>query len=185
MASNNPVGKATKIALISGHTDLSTDDFERHYIPQLDTALSAGHQFVLGDATGVDTQALQYLLSPPVRQKHPDIASRITVLPSRNYNVTKFKDMGLKVVPPHDPRLKVERTIGVVSKTGKDSRRWHHIQRDANMTDMSDYDILYVRTDDESRALYGDRWKPRVSATEMNRQRRLELARLGFTSESS
>lgn len=176
------IRKDAKVALISGHTDLSTSDFERHYVPQIDAALCAGHQIILGDAVGVDTQALDYLLSPPVKLKHPDVVSRTTVFPSRNHNVLKLKEMGLKVVPPDDPRLKIERNVVVVSKKGKDGRRWHHIQRDANMTAMSDFDILYVRTDEESRALYGDKWRPRISATEMNRLRRLELAKLGSKS---
>lgn len=63
--------------------------------------------------------------------------------------------MGLRVFSPDDASLKVERSVEVVAKTEKDSRRWHHIQRDANMTAASDYDILYVRSDQESRELYG------------------------------
>ena len=46
------------------------------------------------------------------------------------------------------------------------------------MTGATDYDILYVRSEDESRQLYGEKYRPRVSATEMNRMRRLELAKL-------
>lgn len=167
------------VALISGHTDLSQSDFDAHYIPQLEAALTAGHHFILGDAVGVDTQALAYLLSADVQSRHEPVVPRITVYPSRKHNIAKLRELGLAVVSLDDPSLKVERTAVVVPKTGKDSRRWHHIQRDANMTAASDYDILYVRTDEESRALYGDKWKPRVSATEMNRLRRIELARLG------
>ncbi|CAN8105718.1 unnamed protein product [Discula destructiva] len=173
------------VALISGHTDLSTADFQAHYIPQLEAALAAGHRFILGDAAGVDTLALAHLLSADVQARHGgggggDVVSRITVYPSRQGpNIAKLRGLGLGgVVPPDDPSLQVERTVGVVPRAGRDARRWQHVQRDANMTAASDYDILYVRTDDESRALYGDKWRPRVSATEMNRLRRAELARV-------
>lgn len=167
------------IALVSGHTDLSNSDFDANYIPQLEAALTAGHNFILGDAAGVDTLALAYLLSADVLSRYGNVVPRITAYPSRKHNIAKLRAMGLTVVSPDDASLKVERTVVVVPREGKDSRRWHHIQRDANMTAASDYDILYVRTDEESRALYGDKWRPRVSATEMNRRRRIELARLG------
>lgn len=166
------------VALISGHIDLSSEDFEKHYIPQINTALQAGHCFVIGDAVGVDTLALTHLLSPRILQRYPDIKSRITVYPSRKHNIAKLTSQGFKVVRPDDPSLKVERTVVVVERKGNDVRRYHHIQRDANMTAATDYDILYVRSDEESRRLHGDKWWPRLSATEMNRMRRAELARM-------
>ena len=57
----------------------------------------------------------------------------------------------------------------------KENPRARHLNRDARMTRASDYDILWARTEDEERELYGERWRPRVSATEMNRLRRLEV----------
>ena len=166
-------------ALISGHTDLSDAEFEQHYVSQLDRALNAGHCFILGDAAGADTLALSYLLSPAILQRHPNLKSLITVYPSRKYNIPKLTSQGLSIVRPDDRALQVERTVVVVARKGKDARRYHHIQRDANMTAASDYDILYLRSADESKKLYGEKWRPRVSATEMNRLRRAELARLG------
>lgn len=47
------------------------------------------------------------------------------------------------------------------------------------MTLNSDYDILWVRSEDESRAFYGTKWRPRISATELNRQRRENLRAIG------
>ena len=49
------------------------------------------------------------------------------------------------------------------------------MQRDAAMTAASDYDVSYVRSEEERRELYGCRYRPRVSATELNRRRRAEL----------
>ena len=47
------------------------------------------------------------------------------------------------------------------------------------MTAVSDYDILYVRSEAESRQLYGPKYRPRVSGTEMNRMRRAKLLAAG------
>jgi hypothetical protein len=44
------------------------------------------------------------------------------------------------------------------------------------MTRASDYDILWARSEEEARKRYGDKYRTRVSATELNRLRRLELA---------
>ena len=62
---------------------------------------------------------------------------------------------------------------GDVKRSG--SSRAHHLARDARLTEGSDYDILWVRGQEECRVLYGERWRPRVSGTELNRQRRLEI----------
>ena len=43
------------------------------------------------------------------------------------------------------------------------------------MTKSSDYDILRYLTEKEAKEVYGERWWPRVSATEMNERRRRKL----------
>lgn len=49
---------------------------------------------------------------------------------------------------------------------------WHS-QRDAAMTASSDYDILWVRSDEETKKLYGAKYRPgRVSGTQKNKDRR-------------
>ncbi|MBU0552762.1 hypothetical protein KKF91_17055 [Myxococcota bacterium] len=47
---------------ISGHLDLSQDEFERFYREKIDTALNEGAQFVVGDARGADAISQSYLL---------------------------------------------------------------------------------------------------------------------------
>ncbi|KAK8073085.1 hypothetical protein PG996_006433 [Apiospora saccharicola] len=179
-----------RVAMISGHIDLSPEEFAKGYHAQLDAALARGDTFIMGDAKGADELALAYLLA-----KDPAtaavIAGRITVYASRPANVAKLKQMGIKVIldadngpaattssPPHVGR---GRGQGQQSRGGGRNRgRQHHLRRDATMTENSDYDILCVRTEAESRALYGDKYRARVSATEMNRQRRAGvLARHG------
>lgn len=50
-----------KTAFISGHLSVTEDEFKVHYIPSIDTAIEAGHNFVVGDAPGADTLAQEYL----------------------------------------------------------------------------------------------------------------------------
>ena len=58
--------------------------------------------------------------------------------------------------------------------------RQRHLDRDARMTAASDFDILYVRTDEEARGFYGEKWRKRISATEMNRDRRRVVSVRGW-----
>lgn len=50
------------ILFISGHLSLTSEEFEVHYRPQLDEAISRGYSFVVGDARGTDSLAQNYLL---------------------------------------------------------------------------------------------------------------------------
>ena len=66
-------GKTTdKTAFISGHRNLSQDEFTKYYQPQLDKVMAADHQFVVGDAPGADAMAQRYL------SQHID-GNRVTV----------------------------------------------------------------------------------------------------------
>ncbi|OZG72196.1 hypothetical protein BTA51_17775 [Hahella sp. CCB-MM4] len=49
------------INFISGHLDLSHDEFNEHYRPVIDIAIEQNQSFVVGDARGADTLAQQYL----------------------------------------------------------------------------------------------------------------------------
>ena len=50
-----------KTYFISGHLDLTEEEFELHYRPRIDQAIEAGCSFVVGDARGADAMALDYL----------------------------------------------------------------------------------------------------------------------------
>lgn len=145
-----------KIAFISGHIDLVPLQFSTNYIPLIASAISNGHHFVLGDALGTDHQALSHLLCQPSFDPR-----RITVHISRPRNLAKFQAMGVK-------------TFVAEEKYNKNDPKARHVERDKGLTACSDYDILWVRGENESMELYGARYRPRVSATEMNRLRRLE-----------
>ncbi|MEM7554709.1 MAG: hypothetical protein AAF378_11500 [Cyanobacteria bacterium P01_A01_bin.84] len=49
------------VNFISGHLDLSEEEFEEHYHSAINKALANNQSFVLGDARGADTLAQQYL----------------------------------------------------------------------------------------------------------------------------
>lgn len=48
-------------AFISGHLDLTEEEFDLHYKPQIELAHSRGYSFVVGDARGADTMAQKLL----------------------------------------------------------------------------------------------------------------------------
>ncbi len=49
------------IYFISGHLDITEEEFREHYQPLIDNAHEADSSFVVGDAGGLDTRAQQYL----------------------------------------------------------------------------------------------------------------------------
>lgn len=172
MSDKGPKGRT---AFVSGHTDLSQEDFDQHYIPQLDRALEAGDNLLLGDATGVDTQALTYLLSPEIQAEYPNVKSRIIIYASKDQHVPALKKHGVHIISPKDPSLaptpEAESIVGFENK-GKDRTRFKYTLHDAHLTLLSDYDILYARTEAEAKEFYGSKYRPRLSATEGNRRRR-------------
>jgi len=56
-----------KTYFISGHLDLTEDEFNEHYGPIIDLALSDQDSFVIGDARGADTIAQAYLTNKTSR----------------------------------------------------------------------------------------------------------------------
>lgn len=141
---------------ISGHTDLSFDDFIKHYKEPILIAIKNDPNctFVVGDAPGVDIMA-QHLL---IRILGEDGINRITVyhIGTHPKNIVFINDTPLKS------------TGGFTSHTAKDKA----------MTLASDIDIAYVRSNEESKLLYGDKFNPkRISGTQQNINRRRKLKR--------
>ncbi len=155
-----PAPSRTPTAFISGHMEITPQEFTQHYEPRLHDALALGHHFVIGDAKGVDASALAYLLAQ--EHNYPDVQQRITVHVSRPGQLGRYQAMGV-------------RTVCTTERYDKRDPRARHLNRDAGMTQASDYDILWARTEREEKAMYGGKWRPRVSATELNRLRRLEM----------
>jgi hypothetical protein len=141
--------------MVSGHIDISHSEFATHYHNLLDEAIARGDLFILGDAKGTDEMALDYILER-------DPTAHITVYASRAHRVQEFRDKNIQAV-----------FVEALQKQA--SGRQRHLQRDAEMTKASDYDILWVRSEEECRKLYREKYRPRISGTELNRRRRMEI----------
>ena len=51
----------TKTAFISGHRDVTIEEFEQYYVQSIKKAIEDGDNFVIGDYQGVDYLAQKYL----------------------------------------------------------------------------------------------------------------------------
>ena len=138
-------------AFVSGHVDIDETEFLAHYADRLDAAIAAGHSFVLGNAQGTDTLALRYLLSALGQEAD----ARVRVAFYSAYMQPSDYD-----IPP----------AALIPQTFTSNAK-----RDAYLTQISDYDIAWVRSEAASRALYGDKYRAsRVSGTQKNLLRRAQ-----------
>lgn len=137
-----------KICFISGPLEANTTYFTTHYAPRLLDAISQNHHFVLGPSRGIDALALGFLA------ERCDVG-RITLYLHRR----EAHSMGRRYAWLDG--------LGRVVVAGRD-----HTSRDEAMTRASHYDILRYRTAEECRALYGEKYRERVSGTEKNELRR-------------
>lgn len=131
-----------KTAFISGHIDVSEEEFLYFYAKPIDQAIAEGNHFVVGDAPGVDLLSQKYVVEH-VGPKRITVFCRGTT-----------------------PRCLHCKELTVIY--GFES----HEAKDAAMTKNSDYDIAFVRSVEEQKALYGNRFRPRISGTEKNLLRR-------------
>lgn len=138
-----------KTAFISGHIDVDEDTFISQYKDVIDIAIQCQHKFVIGSARGVDTHALNYLL------KNNVLPSDITI----HYYNKHDNDGHMQFYK----ELKVNIMEHFISYSA----------RDAHMTQVSDYDIAFVRSAEDSQKLYGEKYNPKKkSGTELNLLRR-------------
>lgn len=107
-----------KTAFISGHLDLTQEEFDEHYKNRITSAFIIGHNFVVGDARGCDSMAQQLLATIALN-------NIVTVYhmydAPRNFICT--------------PVLPFDKVGGFTSDK----------ERDEAMTEDSDYDIAWVR----------------------------------------
>lgn len=50
------------VCFVSGHLDLTQEEFDEHYVPLLEDTRDAGCGFVAGDASGCDLMAQRYFV---------------------------------------------------------------------------------------------------------------------------
>jgi len=132
--------KKVKTYFISGHLDISQEEFKNKYHEKINDALKENGHFVVGDARGTDTLAQTYLFGK-----------------TKNVTVYHIKTSPLNNVGNFDTKG------GYKTQTKKD----------AAMTNASDIDIAWVRSEEEQKKLYGKKYKKRLSGTAKNLRRRL------------
>lgn len=71
-----------RVCFVSGHMDLTQQEFRDHYEPLLHTAYAAGDSFVVGDAPGADAMTQWWLTTHRVRDVdvfHMLVAPRVCI----------------------------------------------------------------------------------------------------------
>ncbi len=114
-----------KTYFISGHRDLSVENFNKYYIPAIDKAFYESDEFVnfvVGDCDGVDLMAQSYLLG---------IGAEFTV-----YHLGKTP--GHFVLPEATKEELAEKHIALRGGFEND------IERDEAMTEASEEDIAFI-----------------------------------------
>lgn len=143
-----------KIAFISGHINITEDEFKTNYHEQIDKAIKEKHKFVIGNSDGADFLALQYLLKNNVNSKDITIYYYTRYPNNKTRSQDYYKNLNLNVLN------------GFKSYT----------HRDENMTLISDYDIAWVRPLQDTEKLYGNIFEPnRKSGTQLNLERRINI----------
>jgi len=119
------------VCYVSGHLDLSKEEFAEHYEPKIRAAHKRGYSFVVGDARGCDnmTQALLVDLNSAIRESggtYRGVDVRIFhMLEEPRYNRGTLTQ-----------RAQKDRLVGGFTSDEA---------RDAAMTAASDFDIAWVR----------------------------------------
>jgi hypothetical protein len=118
-----------RTAFISGHLDLTKEEFAEHYEPEIRRAHAEGHAFVVGDAPGCDFMAQRLLveLNSEVRGPSNGIDRGATVHVYHMFDAPRMHA---------GRRAQRAPTVG-----GFTSDK----ERDAAATAASDYDIAWVR----------------------------------------
>lgn len=133
----------TTVCFISGHIDLTEDEFFKYYKSKIDDAMLRNCNFVVGDSDGADFLAQKYLL--------------------KNYDINKVIIYHLFFRPKNNIDSKFKTIGGYIS----------HNRKDSAMTKCSHEDIAYVRPLEETKKLLGKSYNPNyISATQRNIDRR-------------
>lgn len=110
-----------RVAMISGHLDLTQAEFDEHYRDLIEDALNEGCDFVVGDAKGADAMAQDYLSRRWLTYNVEVTVYHMFTTPRHNYGPYPTKNAFTK-----------------------------DTDKDAAMTTDSDFDIAWVRPEKHS-----------------------------------
>jgi hypothetical protein len=116
---------------VSGHRDITTKEFEEHYIPTLDMIIENNEHVVVGDCPGVDEMTLNYLWEKGHRK------ATVYYIGLRPMNNPGFA--GVNYWFDSDENKHISNTFILDSDT----------RRDFVMTMNSDQDIAWLREGNE------------------------------------
>jgi hypothetical protein len=85
-----------EIAFVSGHLDLSYDDFITHYSKKIDIAIEKNHNFVMGNARGCDTYAYRSCKLKGVSD------NKITIVKRESYESARKRDEYLTLISTYN-----------------------------------------------------------------------------------
>jgi hypothetical protein len=158
-AFENICNNELKTVFVSGHVDITKQQFLKHYIPLIDKAKEQGYRFITGNANGADKMTFEYLSGYKCYNKP---------IKTFEYGSNEYK----KWLEKHGyPGLEI-----IYFERNKSGKFKSHNERDTWMTMNSDYDIAWVRPENETKILYGKNYDPkRISGTMKNIKRRLKL----------
>ena len=110
------------IYFISGHRDLTQEEFDKYYIPKISKILDSDYdaEFVIGDLEGCDKMALEFLLAQP-------IYDFITIYYVDNIRIKAFGEIPTNF-----------ENVYIIQRNTYD-------ECDEAMTECSDFDIAWVR----------------------------------------
>ena len=121
------------IYFISGHRDLSHEDFEKYYIPSISRILleDLDSKFVIGDCDGVDKYAMDYVYNLlQLQYSYTGVERAAPLIIFYMGDKPKNTPNGLAL-----SELRAEFIGGFKSDE----------ERDSAMTEYSDYDIAFVK----------------------------------------
>jgi hypothetical protein len=127
------------IYFISGHLSLTQDEFDAHYKPLIDEALSHHSSFVVGDAKGADTLAQKYLFGKT------DTVVVYHMFESPRYNAGFLTESGFQSDEERDIAMtdNSDRDIAWVRKGREKSGTQKNLDRRSDLK----YHLLYLGGD--------------------------------------
>ncbi len=148
---------------VSGHLDLTKEEFEEHYVPRLREALVSGGCFVVGDAPGCDYMAQRWIATATAGSRPSYWVYHMLEHPRHCYGTGygSHDEATAEKARTRYGKAMPEGLLGLVGGFKGDE------ERDAAMTAASDYDILWVRPTGSKR---------HSSGTAKNRARRQQQA---------
>lgn len=114
------------IYFISGHRNLSYEDFEKYYIPKIREVLENDPwaEFIVGDCKGADKYAMDYIYNKT----------------GRKLTIYHMFESPRNIPEGYEPPIGIEEILDCSVSTISE-------ERDSAMTRDSDFDIVFVKDD--------------------------------------